>query len=34
MRDNERSYGGSGRGKTYQTDKNFSGGGEKRGIFA
>ncbi len=34
MRDNERSYGGSGRGKTYQTDKNFSGGGEKRGRYA
>lgn len=34
MRDNERSYGGSGRGKTYQTDRNFSGGGEKRGRYA
>ncbi len=34
MQDNERSYGGSGRSKTYRTDKNFSGGEEKHGRYA
>lgn len=34
MRDHERPYGDNGRNGTYQTDRNFSGGGEKRGRYA